>query len=425
MATMTSPLLALPRELRDDIWDKACHVAFPPGCVNDRRSSRPAQVTSHRLLCVNRQIYHEATPYVYETTVVNLAHPHEALSWIRSIGTRNSACIRHLVLKFNALGAESARTKDEALEAWSASLQCLPNLQALTFNYTPARESTEEVVRRHPEESPRQEIQLRPTGKNGNLATLPEPDSLTLQRSRGKDLEWRDFQPDFRFQSISHAVLAIYEPMPSMLVLYFAKLLKLSSARTLEQDITSLPTNFLAGQGFYPTRTYALTDGPPSMVFTYRKMDAPPQWPTSSAPNLNLMLSQLPQLTYLRLGCRQVDSSILLAMPSGLQNLDIAFTDPNPARIAANLRQMRTRCAKLSTMTIAISPLHDQPTAPEDESLPEEEPLRDDETPDWEPFWEALGHLQQSGVRVWEGEGVGFRKFTQANGTPQSVMQML
>ena len=421
-------LLSLPRELRDDIWDQACHVAFPPGPINNQNSAHPARSSSHRLLRVNRQIYHEATPYVYETTVVNLAHPHEALPWIRSIGSRNSACIRHLVLKFNSLGAEPTKTKDEVLAAWSASLQFLPNLQALTFNYTPVRESKEEAPQRDPKESTLPSPVTSPTTSSTartELATLPEPESLNLQRSRSEDLEWRDFQPDFRFQSITHAVLAIQEPMPSMLVLYFAKLLKLSSARTLEHNITCLPTDFLASQGFYPTRTYALTDGPPSIVFTYRKMNAPLQWPTTSASNLNLMLSQLPQLTYLRLGCRQVDSSVLLAMPRGIQTLDIAFTDPNPLQVAINLRKMRARCDKLFTLTIAVYPLHDVPTHKEGESLAEEVARLDDEAQYWEPFWEALGHLQSTGVRIWEGEGAGFRKFTRPNATPPSMMHML
>ena len=30
----------------------------------------------------------------------------------------------------------------------------------------------------------------------------------------------------------------------------------------------------------------------------------------------------------------------------------------------------------------------------------------------WAPFWEALEWVQRTGVRVWEGEGDGFRRFT-------------
>ncbi len=423
-AMTSSSLLSLPRELRDDIWDKACHVAFPPGRVDEQHSAHRAPIPAHRLLRVNRQIYHEATPYVYETTVVKLAHPHEALRWIRSVGPRNSACIRHLVLKFNSLSAEPA-TKPNVLEGWSASLHLLPNLQALTFNYIPVGEPKEEVPSAAPEESTGPNIWAAPPSPSPELETLPEPESLSRQRSRSKDLEWQDFQPDFRFQSITHAVLAIQEPMPSMLVLYFAKLLKLSSARTLEHNITCLPTDFLAGQGFYPTRTYALTEGPPSIVFTYRKMDAPLPWPTSSSPNLNLMLAQLPQLRYLRLGCRQVDSSVLLAIPRGIQTLDIGFADPDPVRVATHLRQMRARCDQLFTLSIAVSPLHDLPPTKEDDWSAQVPDRSDEETLYWEPFWEALGDLQGSGVRIWEGEGVGFRKFTRPNATPFSMLPML
>lgn len=423
-------LLSLPRELRDDIWDRACYNAFPPhGLTEQNRSKSPVpSQRSHALLRTNRQIYHEATPYIYETTVVNLSHPYEALWWIHSIGSRNSACIHHLVLKFSSLSPENPLEKQDALDTWSASLQLLPNLQSLTFNYTPdesakdpwADTSDDVLISPTTPTSP-----TNPWNSHQELETLPEPKTLKLQRSRSTDLEWRDIQPDFRYQSVTHAVLAVHEPMPSILVLYFAKLLRLSSARSLEHSITCLPTDFLAGLGFYPTRTYALTEGPPSIVFTYRKLDAPPQWPMASAPNLDVMLSQLPQLSYLRLGCRQVDSSILSAIPSGIKTLDIAFTDPDPVRIASNLIAMRARCHKLFTMTIAVSPLHDDVPSDDEESLDEQIAKTDAEAQRWEPFWEALSNIQSTGVRVWEGEGAGFRKFTRQSATPSPVVQML
>lgn len=418
-------LLALPRELRDDIWEKACLSEFPPSAVTNQNLSSKSSYApppAHRLLRTNRQIYHEATPYVYETTVVNLSHPCKALRWIHSIGTRNSACIRHLVLKFSSLLFENSKDKHEALQIWSAALQLLPNLQSLTFNYEPKEDGDEPWV------DAKEEAPVPHPSPSGEVATLPEPETLKLQKSRSYDPEMRDLRPDFRFQCITHAVLAIHEPMPSILVLYFAKLLKLSSASSLEQNITCLPTDFLAGRGFYATRTYALTEGPPSIVFTYRKLNAPPQWRTTSAPNLNIMLSQLPQLSYLRLGCRQVDSSILAAIPAGIKTLDIAFTDPEPARVADNLRTMRVRCEKLFTLTIAVSPLHDEPVPSDDEmeSADEREKRLTEQAEFWEPFWDALNHVQNSGVRVWEGEGAGFRKFLRRDGGGgSSMLQML
>ncbi|MCJ1470326.1 hypothetical protein MMC07_008971 [Pseudocyphellaria aurata] len=429
-------LLALPRELRDDIWEKACLSEFPPHVVTKHNLKPSAPTTSssnpaHRLLRTNRQIYHEATPYVYETTVVHLSHPYDGLRWVQSIGTRNSACIRHLVLKFTSLSVQNASDKRDALQTWSASLRLLPNLRSLTFNYEPKEDGDEPGVDA-PEERP-VERPVSPTSTGEEVATLPEPETLKLQKSRSYDPEMRDLRPDFRFQSITHAVLAIHEPMPSILVLYFAKLLKLSSASSLEQNVTCLPSDFLAGRGFYPTRTYALTEGPPSIVFTYRKLDAPPQWPMRSAPNLDVMLSQLPQLSYLRLGCRQVDSSILAAIPEGIKTLDIAFTDPCPAQVADNLRKMRARCTKLFILTIAVSPLHDEPAAPSDdedaesmESADARETMLAEQAEFWEPFWDALSHVQSTGVRVWEGEGAGFRKFSRRDGGGGSTMlQML
>lgn len=423
-------LLSLPRELRDDIWEKACLSEFPPNVVVKQNRSRPksSDTPPHRLLRTNRLIYHEATPYVYETTVVNLSHSYDALRWIHSIGPRNSACIRHLVLKFTALSLEHAKDPQDALQVWSASLRLLPHLQSLTFNYEPKEDRDDPRV-----ESPADRPVSTPSSPSEEVATLPEPETLKLQKSRSYDPEVRDRRPDFRFQSITHAVLAIHEPMPSILVLYFAKLLKLSSASSLEQNITCLPTGFLAGRGFYPTRTYALTEGPPSIVFTYRKLPAPPQWPMRTSPKLDVMLSQLPQLSYLRLGCRHVDSSILAAIPTGIKTLDIAFTDPDPAQVADNLRKMRARCEKLFTLTIAVSPLHDPPTTPSNdeetesiESVHARAQQLAERAERWEPFWDALNQVQNTGVRVWEGEGAGFRKFSRRDGGgSSSMLQML
>lgn len=408
-------LLSLPRELRDDIWDKACHDQFPPYSVTTNSTSKaPEASRSHQLLRTNRQIYHEAAPYVYETTVVNLPHPHAALGWIHSIGTRNSALIRHLVLKFTSLSFEQPQNRGDVLKTWSASLQLLPNLQSLTFCYEP-KEGKEQRWGPVEEQTPHDVLVPRE-----DLHTLPEPETLKFQKGRNYDLEMQHLQPDYCFQSITHAVLAIHEPIPSILVLYFAKLLKLSSASSLEQNITCLPTDFLAGLGFYPTRTYALTDGPPSIVFTYRKLHAPPRRPVNSTPSLSLMLSQLPQLSYLRLGCHQVDSSILAAIPIGIKTLDIAFTDPDPCQVASNLQKMRSRCPDLYTLTIAVSPLHDTPKVNDEDldeaSILEREAQVTELTKIWEPFYEALSIISTNGLRIWEGEGTQFRKFQRREG---------
>ena len=415
---MTS-ILSLPRELRDDIWERVCYYEYPPQQANPSISSR-----SHGLLRTNRQVFHEATPYMYETTVVTLSHPFQILSWIRSIGLRNSSCIHHLILKFTSLFFEGLKDPCDSLETWSTSLQSLPNLQSLAFHYLPNPDCPERSMDAH--EMPVQKIpsdvsQDIPLAEK--LETLPKPEALKPRKSTRHQLEIRDLQPDYRFQSITHAVLAINEPMPSILVTYLTKLLKLSSTSSFEQNLTCLPTDFLAELGFYPTRTYALTDGAPSIVFTYRKLDEPPQWPMKAAPSMNLMLSQLPQLSYLRLGCRQLDSSILTAVPLGIKTLDIAFTDLDPVYVATNLRTMRARCGQLFTLTIDVLPLHERGSlqpAPTHAEMRDSEYARElnertarivEQNIYWTPFFVACHSLQESGVSVWEGEGLGFRKF--------------
>ena len=420
-------LLSLPRELRDDIWDRACHSTFPPhknAIRNRSKFSKAAHGSSHSLLQTNRQIYHEATPYMYETTVVNFSHLQEALPWIHSIGFRNRVCIQHLVLKFTSLSSEHPMDEQDAQNTWFAFLQLLPNLQSLSFNYTP-NDYNEPCIYSHEEAIASSISPTSLTTLCREIITLPKPETLRSQRRRSNDVEWRDLQPDFRSRSVTNAVLAIHEPMPAFLVLAFSKLLKLPSARSLEQSITCLPTDFLADLGFYPTRTYALTEGPPSIVFTYRRMDTPPQWPIAPTPDLNIMLSQLLQLSSLRLACRKVDSSILSVVPSSVKSLDIAFTDPNPTHIVMNLNKMRSRCDKLVTLTIAVSPLHDEMPAHEGESVEDQASRMDAEADYWEPFWEALSNIQDTGVRIWEGEGVSFRKFTRRNTTPSLVDQIL
>lgn len=412
-------LLSLPRELRDDIWERACQSSFPPNQFPRHNGF------SRSLLQTNRQIYHEAAPYMYETSVINLSHPQEVLQWLQSIGISNSSCIYHLVLKFTSLSVDHPLDEQVARNIWSVSLQLLPNLQSLSFNYTPKDVKV-------PSAGSHEEAVVSPTSPIGpcqELPTLLKPETRNSRRRRSNDVEWLDLQPDFASNSVTNAVLAIHEPMPSFMVLCFSKLLKLPSTRSLEQSITCLPTDFLAGLGFHPARTYALPEEPPSIVFTYRKFDDPPQWPITPAPDLNTMLSQLSQLTNLRLGCRKNDSSILTIIPKGIKTLDIAFTDPDPSKVAVNLIKMRLRCDKLVTLTIAVSPLHDEPSPEGDETM-EVTDQPEAEVDFWEPFWKALQAIEITGVRIWEGEGARFRKFTRQIATPpvnpQSlVVQML
>ena len=46
---------------------------------------------------------------------------------------------------------------------------------------------------------------------------------------------------------------------------------------------------------------------------------------------LRVMLNQLPRLLYLRLGCRNIDSSFMANLPTQILTLDAAFTDSKAA----------------------------------------------------------------------------------------------
>lgn len=123
------------------------------------------------------------------------------------------------------------------------------------------------------------------------------------------------------------------------------------------------------------------------------------------------MLDQLPQLLYLRVGCRNIDSNFLLYLPRSIRTLDIAFTDTDPEQIANRLKFMRERCKSLFTVAIAVSPLHDRELLDgEEELFFDRQSVSEEIEEAWEPFWSALDELKASGLKVWEGEGPGFKR---------------
>lgn len=74
---------------------------------------------------------------------------------------------------------------------------------------------------------------------------------------------------------------------------------------------------------------------------------------------------------------------------------------------------LHQRCEQLFTFAIAISPLHDSNDLPDGgrqikEGTPESK--EEDMKKEWTPFWKALRDIQATGVRVWEGEGPGFKR---------------
>ena len=413
----------LPREIRDEIWAtilQSDNDSLPYGFQHRVNIKGRQRTSPFRILQTSRRFCDEAAPYLYENTAIHLLHPYQALRWILTIGPLNASYVRHLVLKFTSLEIKDSKDKYNALDIWHRCLRLLKNLVRITFDYEPY------TIPYNPAKCCYNMDADLPIFDNAMVNMLKtftssiKPENMLSSSVRGYhvDKDMLQFRPELRHKTITHAAIAIDEPMPYVLILSFIKLIKRDSHRTISSTdgITCLPTSFLAQRGFVLSRTYTFTEDPekPSMVVTYRKLDAALHIPTSPNPRVDTLLSHLPKLLYLRLGCRFTNSSFLTIVPSTIQTLDVAFTDPDPERVAANIQSMGQRCEQLYTLAIAVSPLHDALVL----SKPAErnqKPLDYQgsdlvDTVKWEPFWQATRHLQNTGVRVWEGEGPGFRR---------------
>lgn len=205
--------------------------------------------------------------------------------------------------------------------------------------------------------------------------------------------------------------MAMDEAIPPLLLHYFSKLLEFSNQTSLEQNVTGLPASFFEDSGFYLARSYSFNEDPqnPSITMSFGRLR--PNQLGSPMASLRGMLDQLPHLLYLRVGCRNIDSSFLPFVPRSVLTLDVAFTDTSPIRIAANLKAMQARCKSLFTLAIAISPLHDrEPSDSTEEVFFDRLSLSSKLTETWYPLWDALETLKANGLRIWEGEGPGFKR---------------
>ena len=348
----------------------------------------------------------EITPILYRTVCVSVVHPNQVIRWLGQIGARNSACIRHLVIRFTSLLLkynEENYVKDRIL-AWDAALQALPKLFSLTFDFEP-----------HPKVSIfwaalDDDILAHDPVVGNELAISATAWAKKLQPSLRSEAQKWEYQPELSNRPITHAVLAMDEPIPPLLLAYFAKLLELASKSSLEQNVTGLPDDFFKKSGFYLARTYSFNENPenPSIAMSFRRQSPTPLSPFSS---LHVMLTQLPLLLYLRVGCRNIDSTFMLYLPPSIRTLDVAFTDTNPELIASRIRTMRERCKRLFTLAIAISPLHDRELSDKtEEKFFNRQSMSKEILKEWAPFWDVLEGLKSSGMNVWEGEGPGFKR---------------
>ena len=288
--------------------------------------------------------------------------------------------------------------------AWSAALRCLPNLLSFTFEF-------QQDLKVSPIWAPNR-IDLPPNDPviGNELASSAAAWAKTLQPSMSTEVEAWEYQPERNSENVTNAMLAIDENIAPLLYEYLAKLFDFPTKSSLEHNITGLPADFFAKCGFYLSRTYAFNEDPekPSVTLCFSRL---PRKHSSSASKLHIVLDGFPHLLYLRVGCRNVDSSFLIHVPIQIRTLDVAFTDNNPTRIATNLLVMRTGCEKLFTLAIAVSPLHDRELLDEkEEKFFNRKSMSEDIAIRWDPFWQALDNVRDSGVKVWEGEGPGFKR---------------
>ena len=405
-------LLSLPRELRDQIWVHACErdmtwSSFGYGSSTKARllkSSSSGSPHSHLRIC--RRACDEITPILYRTVCVSLVHPNQLIRWLGKIGARNSACIRHLVIRFTSLLLkynEEKYVKDRML-AWDAALRALPKLLSLTFNFE--RDPKVSMVWATLDD----EMLAHDPVVGNELAISATAWAKKLQPKLDSESQTWEYKPELSERPVNHAVMAMDEAIPPLLLQYFTKLLELSSKTSLEQNVTGLPPDFFDEAGFYLARTYSFNEDPenPSIAMSFGKRPPRTSSPISS---LRVMLDQLPHLLYLRVGCRNIDSTFLLYLPTSIRTLDVAFTDTDPEQIASRLRSMRERCKSLFTLAIAVSPLHDRELSDGKEELFFDRHSVSEEIEEaWEPFWSVLGELKASGLKVWEGEGPGFKR---------------
>ena len=408
-------LLQLPRELRDHIWAYACHRedawCSEGFSISRRPAPAPADTSKsqslHRYLRTCRQIRDEVTPFVYQTVCINVCHPNEVIRWLGIIGARASACIRHLVIRFSSLLLKfnEERFLRDRTRAWEAALRALPRLHSLTFDFE--QDSNVSLIWASLDD----DMLVHDTHVGNELTVSATAWAKRIQPSLSREATAWEYQPNLQHRPVTHAVVAMDEAIPPLLLQYFSKLIDLSSKTSLEQNVTGLPASFFEESSFYLARAYSFNGDPrnPSTSMSLGR-SRPPQ---SNPPmlSLRLMLTQLPHLLYLRVGSRNIDSSFLPFVPATILILDVAFTDASPERIVRNLQLVSEKCKDLFTLAVAVSPLHDGEYLDRtEEKFFDRVSLSPKTLATWVPFWEALETMRSNRVRVWEGEGPGFKR---------------
>lgn len=427
-------LFSLPQELRDEIWSllsPSLFTTFEPPKLDELtwRSKFPINYSCNaqgavRATC--RRFNAEVTPQVYRRVQLECRHLDHLLYWLTMIGPHSSTCIQHLVVKTTSLCATDFSLSRTRQGAWTLALSAMPALKTLEFNFThdqtidpfPASSKigTETI---HPD------LMLRLTHLASEASQVETPPTRHGPIRDDKSVR----RSTLKRNPINHAVLSIHEPMPPTLVRYFKHVICIISgvntinvqastgatyldSESMETNITGLSPDFFKAHGFHPSEVCAMNENNENVrvnvAFTRQSRVS-----TSPLRSVQGKFLDLPHLRYLRIGCRDLDSSFLSDLPRHIHTLDVAFTDDDPERIAGNLMTMRGICKKLFTLALAVSPLHDDEGLDEDQGhglFFDRRFLKLEVQKRWEPFWTALDEIKDSKVKVWEGEGPGFKR---------------
>ena len=422
-------LLNLPTELRDEIWCLLTPSQEQPTNGHAAADKSPRASFKQRpysaLASTCQQLKLEIASRIYVKVHLKATHPNEALEWLATVTPRNSIWIQHLVIQASTVGVSESEDLMARECAWAFALRCMPKLQSLIFHFANDRK-----INPLPSNN-EYDIEDRNPGLLEQLASsayaysqeVPSTDLRSNLHSK-----WT-FQPSLRSFPFNHAFISLGETLPEILVQYFNQSLYSPSTRnttsatrspanshandSMEMSITGLHPTFFTENDLYlaDTSVFNTNNEDFNALLTFKRL--PQHTTTSPTQLLQNMLHDLPHLQYLRIGCRNVDSSFLTHLPRHLHTIDVAFTDEDPNRVAENLMTMRGLCRKLFTLAVAVSPLHDRDCVGEDkkrEVFFDRRFVDSNVQEKWEPFWRALDEIRDSKVKVWEGEGPGFKR---------------
>ena len=412
-------LLTLPTELRNLIWDylnpdQQCTYGVSAFLRPNFEARYQNPYLNLTLTC--HQLNTELTPLLYQSVILECFSPGDFLHWVAQTGIGRSSMIASLVLKTRSLPSAGKHVSELYETAWGFALLSLPKLRALTVHFEYEDNLPAAITESPPVETPQllqrlSELALQSCETESDQeAALPSP-------------MW-SYRPSMEARPYTHGVFALNERMPLVLNYHWNKSTRFTrnTARfpttevftheSMEENLTGLEPHFFERNSLCLTNTCAFSENNeyPNVHLTFTRQ---PKQRIPAIDYINVMLQRLPTLQYLRIGSCELDSSFLREIPTNVNTLDVAFTDNEPRRIAENIIAMRLRLWNLFTLAIEVSPLHDRKPADEDDTAEhffDRIFVSNDVQERWAPFWKALDDVKASRVKVWEGEGPGFRR---------------